>query len=87
MWKIAEFKIGLFNLMNPVIFKMILSLFIIVGGMDGTLSMKVCTLSFPNYGFMLRKLQENIDSEKAFREEMLRRAMVSTLQKEDIQVK
>ena len=87
MWKIAEFKIGLFNLMNPVIFKMILSLFIIVGGMDGTLSMKVCTLSFPNYGFMLRKLQENIDSEKAFREEMLRRAMVSTLQKEDIKVK
>ena len=55
------------------------------GGMDGTLSMKVCTLSFPNYGFMLRKLQENIDREKAFKEEMLRRAMVSKLQKEDIQ--
>ena len=86
MWKIAEFNIGL-NLMNPVIFKTILPLFIIIGGMDGTLSMKVCTLSFPNYGFMLRKLQENTDREKAFREEMLRRAMVSKPQKEDIQVK
>ena len=36
---------------------------------------------------MLRKMQENVEREKTFKEEMVRRAMVSKLEKADIQVK
>lgn len=46
--------------------------------------MMVCTLSFPNYGFMGRKLRENAERQKLFQEDMIRRA--PNLDKEGIKV-
>ena len=37
---------------------------------DGTILMKVCTLSFPNYGLMVRKVKENYERQKALKEEL-----------------
>lgn len=41
---------------------------------DGTITMTVCTLSFPNFGEMARKIQDVEKSQKEFHKDLLRRA-------------
>lgn len=50
------------------------------GATDESISMKVCTLSFPSYGFVVRKLRENVERQKRFQDEILR-----SLEKEAVQ--
>ena len=51
---------------------------------DGTMSMTVCTLSFPSYGFILHKLKNNIQNQKEFVEDLTKNA--NKLEKEDVKV-
>ena len=51
---------------------------------DGTITMTVCTLSFPNFGEMARKIQDVEKSQKEFHKDLLRRA--PELEKEEFRV-
>ena len=47
--------------------------------------MQVCTLSFPKYGFMKRKVKENMERQVAFKQEVARRGPGED--KEDLQAR
>jgi hypothetical protein len=53
--------------------------------LDGTVEMTVCTLSFPNYGWMIHNVQENVKSQKIFMDYIAKEA--TNLQKEDVKVR